>query len=314
MTFLPTHRHVDGGFYHYIGEQLGKSEFDGEWVPGVAYRNDEGMMFWTSLERWGQRFTPQGIENSSVTLTDKDDEVVAAFNFQHGDAGDVRYMLVSAGPLQNSRLTIGETSWIKTVLKAQAEAVTRGLHIRDHDFPDFIGDVSAFHAKFGQEYLGKPRMLPADLHDFRVKFHDEETGEYRDEYPKLLDAIERKDRRDIINILELQLDALADAAWVILGTADLQFGRRAFYEAWRRVVTANMAKVRAVDDSGAQDSGREVKYDIRKPAGWQAPDHRDLVQDNAIFDEIFHPEATQHLADNSGKIIDTGYIGDGLNA
>jgi hypothetical protein len=122
---------------------------------------------------------------------------------------------------------------MKTVLRAQADMVSKGLHVRDHDFPDLLGDVNAFHAKFGQEYLGKPRMLPDDLHDFRVKFHDEETHEYRDEYPRLVDAVERKDRRDILNALELQLDALCDAIWVVLGTADLQFGRKVFFEAWR---------------------------------------------------------------------------------
>jgi len=172
--------------------------------------------------------------------------------------------------------------------------IVKGLHLRDHDFPDYMGDVSAFHAKFGQEYLGKPRMLPQDLHDFREKFHAEETEEYRDEYPKLVDAVERRDRRDIINCLELQLDALCDAIWVLFGTADLQFGRAAFNEAWRRVVTANMAKVRkdqATD--GHEDSGRKPKYDIVKPSGWEAPDHRDLVQDNAIFDEIFTAPAEE---------------------
>jgi hypothetical protein len=77
----------------------------------------------------------------------------------------------------------------------------------------------------------------------------------------------------------------------VLGTADLQFGRKAFFEAWRRVVTANMAKVRVeVKEDGERncaDTGRVAKFDIGKPAGWVAPDHRDLVQDNAIFDELF---------------------------
>ena len=180
---------------------------------------------------------------------------------------------------------------MKTVLRAQADMVTKGLHVRDHDFPDLLGDVNAFHAKYGQEYTGKPRALPHDLFDFRVKFHDEETNEYRDEQINLLDAIQRKDRRDILNSLELQLDALCDAVWVLLGTADLQFGRKAFFEAWRRVVKANMAKVRVeVAEDGTRNSeetGRAPKYDIGKPPGWTAPDHRDLISDNAIFDEVF---------------------------
>lgn len=236
-------------------------------------------------------------EATGVSIADDDGEVIADFQFKIEDVGDVRHMLITAGPMtSNSRTPHEFLEWMKRVLVAQAEAVTLDLHIRDHDFPDLIGDVAAFHAKFGQEYLGKPRMLPDDLHDFRVRFHEEETTEYKDEYPKLVDAVERRDRRDIINALELQLDALVDAVWVELGTADLQFGRKAFLEAWRRVTKANMAKVKKeVDnpDQKAEDSGRAPKYDIVKPAGWTAPDHRDLVQDNAIFDEIFGEAATQ---------------------
>lgn len=239
--------------------------------------------------------------DKSIAIADDQGDEVARFTFEVERAGDLVTMIVRAGTTQSHRVPSEFMDWMKRVFVAQAEAVGQGLHLRDHDFPDLIGDVNAFHAKFGQEYLGKPRQLPADLHDFRVKFHDEETHEYRDEYPKLCDAIVREDRRDIVNTLELQLDALVDSAWVILGTADLQFGRKVFIEAWKRVVKANMAKVRkdAAED-GHKDSGREAKYDIVKPAGWEAPDHRDLVSDNAVFDELFtEPEAELPLADMS---------------
>jgi predicted HAD superfamily Cof-like phosphohydrolase len=230
------------------------------------------------------------IGSETVEVLNLEDEVVVRYTFSVEEAGDVRQMLVSAAGVRG-KTPDHDDHWMKMVLLAQADMVTKGLHIRDHDFPDLLGDVNAFHAKFGQEYTGKPRMLPADLHDFRVKFHDEETHEYRDEYPKLVDAVERKDRRDILNTLELQLDALCDAIWVVLGTADLQFGRKVFFEAWKRVVAANMAKVRVeVKDDGERncaETGRAAKFDIGKPAGWVAPDHRDLVQDNAIFDELF---------------------------
>jgi predicted HAD superfamily Cof-like phosphohydrolase len=230
------------------------------------------------------------IGSETVEVLNLEDEVVVRYTFSVEEAGDVRQMLVSAAGVRG-KTPDHDDYWMKMVLLAQADMVTKGLHIRDHDFPDLLGDVNAFHAKFGQEYTGKPRMLPADLHDFRVKFHDEETHEYRDEYPKLVDAVERKDRRDILNTLELQLDALCDAIWVVLGTADLQFGRKVFFEAWKRVVAANMAKVRVeVKDDGERncaETGRAAKFDIGKPAGWGAPDHRDLVQDNAIFDELF---------------------------
>lgn len=49
-----------------------------------------------------------------------------------------------------------------------------------------------------------------------------------------------------------------------------------FPEAWERVQAANMAKVRA---SSAADSKHGSAQDIIKPAGWTAPDHRDLFED-----------------------------------
>jgi predicted HAD superfamily Cof-like phosphohydrolase len=233
---------------------------------------------------------PQVVGEQSIDVLDLEDKVIARFSFHVEEVGDVRHMLISAAEYDRGKQD-HYAHWMKTVLQAQADMVSKGLHIRDHDFPDLLGDVNAFHAKFGQEYLGKPRMLPDDLHDFRVKFHDEETHEYRDEYPRLTDAVERKDRRDILNALELQLDALCDAIWVVLGTADLQFGRKVFFEAWKRVVVANMAKVRVeIAEDGTRNSeetGRSAKFDIGKPPGWTAPDHRDLVTDNAIFEEIF---------------------------
>lgn len=233
----------------------------------------------------------KAVGENSIEVLGLEEEVVARFTFKVEEAGDARQMLISAAHFNRGSVNDHWMGWMKLVLLAQADMITKGLHVRDHDFPDLLGDVNAFHAKFGQEYTGKPRALPDDLFDFRVKFHDEETHEYRDEQINLLDAIQRKDRRDILNSLELQLDALCDAVWVLLGTADLQFGRKAFFEAWKRVVKANMAKVRVeVKEDGTRNSeetGRAPKYDIGKPPGWTAPDHRDLVQDNAIFDLIF---------------------------
>lgn len=309
----PTHSHADGGLYELVEPASMKDSTTGEWLKGFAYRGKDERLRFTTTERWEERFEEAHFDHVATVPVEvqEDEEVVASFVFHVEQAGDIRYMLIKAGPMGAHRLTRNQQDWIGRVLQSQAEAVTQGLHIRDHDFPDLIGDVNAFHAKFGQEYLGKPRQLPADLHDFRVKFHAEETHEYRDEYPKLAEAIERQDRRDIINALELQLDALCDAAWVVLGTADLQFGRSAFNEAWRRVVKANMAKVRkdaTAEGDGSIDSGREAKYDIVKPAGWQAPDHRDLVSDNEIFDVLFTPpEAELDFMGTSQDVDPTRY-------
>lgn len=291
--FLPTHRHADGGYYQLIGECPGKLHFDdSEWGDGVVYRSESGALRWTSAKRWATRFEEiqPPVTRDAVIIDDTaedHEQTVATFRFERHDAGDVHYAITKAGPQANHRMSGEFLNWMRRVFQVQAEAMSEGLHLRTHDFPDLIGDVASFHAKFGQEYIGKPRMLPQDLHDFRVKFHLEEHNEYHEEYDKLNDAILRRDRRDIITAMEKQLDSLVDLVWVALGTADLQFGRDRFHEAWRRVVKANMAKVLAADNPDAEDSGREVKYDIRKPAGWLPPDHRDLVEDNAIFDDLF---------------------------
>lgn len=146
---------------------------------------------------------------------------------------------------------------------------------------DMMQDIVDFHVKFGQEYNGKPRMLPASLFDFRSKFHLEEITEYEDEQDILEDeaGMEEQDEDVIIGALERQLDALCDGAYVILGTAYLQFGADRFREAWKRVVKANMAKVLAGTVEGSVDSGRAAEHDVVKPPGWVAPDHKDLVRD-----------------------------------
>lgn len=120
-------------------------------------------------------------------------------------------------------------------------------------------DISDFHIKYGLAYVGKPRNLPDDLADFRMKFLEEELTEYR--------------AASLSEDLEGQLDALVDLVYVALGTAYLQGFN--FREAWKRVHTANMQKIRAVDSSASKRSNAN---DVVKPPGWTAPDLSDLVK------------------------------------
>ena len=60
---------------------------------------------------------------------------------------------------------------------------------------------------------------------------------------------------------------------VALGTAYMQGFN--FKEAWRRVHEANMRKVRATSE---EQSKRNSSSDVVKPAGWVAPDLKDLVR------------------------------------
>jgi predicted HAD superfamily Cof-like phosphohydrolase len=124
---------------------------------------------------------------------------------------------------------------------------------------DPFADIIDFHEKFQLIYSGKPRRLPDDLSEFRIKFLKEELQEY-------IRAVDLDDFPD-------QLDALVDLAYVTLGTAYLHGFN--FNEAWRRVHRANMMKIRAMRP---EDSTRgNHRFDIVKPKGWTAPDLTDLV-------------------------------------
>ena len=122
-----------------------------------------------------------------------------------------------------------------------------------------IRDIADFHTKFGLAYNGKPQQLSEELSAFRIKFMQEELDEYV--------------HSTVTNDLEGQLDALVDLVYVALGTAYMQGFN--FKEAWRRVHEANMRKVRATSE---EQSKRNSSSDVVKPAGWVAPDLKDLVR------------------------------------
>lgn len=119
-------------------------------------------------------------------------------------------------------------------------------------------DVVDFHKKFGIQYDGICRMMPEDLHEFRMKRKREELTEYR----------EAKTREE-------KLDALIDLIYICLGDVHLHGITPAqFAEGWRRVHAANMAKERAsVENPGKYGS----PDDIVKPKDWVAPTLTDLV-------------------------------------
>lgn len=158
--------------------------------------------------------------------------------------------------------------------------------------PDLVADIVEFHERFRVNYDGKPRCLPDELKDFRLGFLAEELEEYQgsvQEASALL-AIARRIRSDdasagVVEHLASQLDALVDLVYVALGNAHMQGFN--FYEAWRRVHRANLAKIRAPDDAQpAPGSTRGGRYDVVKPPGWEAPDHTDLVADHAHVEEL----------------------------
>lgn len=146
---------------------------------------------------------------------------------------------------------------------------------------DPLGDIERFHIKYGLEYTGLPRILPADLADFRSGFMREELDEWNLHQTLALSELTKADVPDPANYtyhLEEQLDALLDLIYVTLGTAYLQgFSHRIIAEGWRRVQAANMAKVRAAQ---ASESKRGSAFDVVKPKGWTPPYHTDLIEVN----------------------------------
>lgn len=146
-------------------------------------------------------------------------------------------------------------------------------------------DIIDFHTKFGQEYVGLPRQLEKGLSQFRRKFIREEAEEYDAAVDNgHLELLIGGDEAGFVNQLELQFDALIDLTYVTLGAAYLQGFN--FPEGWRRVHHANMQKVRAERRDGTHeidvvDSGRDKRYDIVKPKGWEAPKHTDLIENHA---------------------------------
>jgi|GEM_PF-5441002 len=164
---------------------------------------------------------------------------------------------------------------------AQDVLPVRQLDARPPDWqrPDLLADVEAFHTKFGQEYLGKPQVLEANLAVFRHKFHQEETREWYGHAGAALIDVANGDEAAVTHRLEEMLDAGVDAVYVILGTMYKQGLLSRFEEAWKRVQRANMAKERAVPDDPR--SKRDATFDIVKPEGWEPPKHSDLVEDHA---------------------------------
>lgn len=150
-------------------------------------------------------------------------------------------------------------------------------HLERTNVFDPVRDVRDFMSKFGQAYEGQPRALPRDLGQFREDFMREELDEYL-KHSRRLDAILQEipiDQVEVTHELSHLLDATVDKMYVDIGTALLHGFN--FREAWRRVHSANMKKERV---ARASDSTRYSAWDVRKPEGWTAPDHKDLVENH----------------------------------
>lgn len=121
-------------------------------------------------------------------------------------------------------------------------------------------DVAAFHEKFGLTYNGGPRLLDFDVLSFRMKFLEEELGEF----------IESAAEQDLPGMA----DALIDLVYVAMGTAYML--GLPWQQLWNEVQRANMSKVRA---QSADESKRGSSLDVIKPAGWTGPDIKRILEE-----------------------------------
>jgi len=119
-------------------------------------------------------------------------------------------------------------------------------------------DIRNLHNKFNIDRPEIPCFPSEEILNFRLNFIKEELKE-------LEEALINKSLIDSI-------DALVDMVVVIMGTADLM----GFYwpDHWDEVHRANMEKERVLS---SEESKRGSSIDLKKPKGWQPPNHQYIL-------------------------------------
>lgn len=120
-------------------------------------------------------------------------------------------------------------------------------------------DIIALHKRFGisgtiEEF--PPRLLTQEEFNFRLLCLKEETKEYKD-----------------ATTIEEQIDALIDLITFGLGTLE-RMGVD-FQPHWDEVLLTNFRKEL---HTNARDSKRNYADDLKKPLGWQAPNHVKILK------------------------------------
>lgn len=157
---------------------------------------------------------------------------------------------------------------------AELEAVADG----DYGYGDWVDDIRLMHTKFGVREvirtLDNAKLLK--FLQFRLNFLQEELDEAKTAHGNLaaLQIGEVSDARteQVTQAADDVVDAMIDLCVVAIGTLDA-YGVDA-YEAWNRVLTANMAKEPGIKPERPNPLGLP---DLIKPAGWTAPVHSDNI-------------------------------------
>lgn len=125
--------------------------------------------------------------------------------------------------------------------------------------------IKCMHEKFGINYEGNPRLLDFNEMKFRHAGMKEEIEEFEDAWHEI-------GKTDLEKIEE-QFDAVIDNIVFALGTLERMGLLHVFEEGFTRVMEANMQK-----ELGPNNKRGSFSLDLRKPEGWKAPDHSDLVK------------------------------------
>lgn len=149
-----------------------------------------------------------------------------------------------------------------------------------HDF-----DIEDFHTRFGFTQPEKPQFLNDEQMAVRLNFQLEELLETAEAagfvlgYKTVLGDGKEEGAFTFERDLALEpdlakfLDGQVDQEYVLHGTSWLC--KLPHFEAWDMVHEANMKKERV---QRASDSTRGTTFDVRKPAGWVAPDVGKLLK------------------------------------
>jgi predicted HAD superfamily Cof-like phosphohydrolase len=144
---------------------------------------------------------------------------------------------------------------------------------------DWVCDIYDMHTKFGVreviENLDRDKLLK--FVEFRLNFLQEELDEARlalnQLYALQTTSIDDETRAgQVIKAADDVVDAMIDLCVVSIGTLDAL--NVDAYEAWDRVLDANMAKSPGVKPGRPNPLGLP---DLIKPEGWVAPSHSDNI-------------------------------------
>lgn len=168
---------------------------------------------------------------------------------------------------------------LASLAEAQRELDLEAIDFEEYGYGDWVDDIRLMHTKFGVREvvakLGREKLLK--FLEFRLNFLQEELDEAKSAFAKLTDLQTSEIHPDARTLAvhdagDDVVDAMIDLCVVAIGTLD------AFevdsYEAWNRVLTANMAKTPGIKPERPNPLGLP---DLIKPEGWKAPTHMDNI-------------------------------------